>query len=111
MDSEHGMDASEPRAPEAGHGAARIQAWLDDLVALARSGEDFTTSAGAEPDRDYAYLEFHDGDGRHSILVFSLRHSPDGVLIRSDRFDGDAVSVRRQVDALVHQRDSDARSR
>ena len=47
------------------YGAATIKDWLRDLLATARSGVQFETSAGAEPGRSYAYLEYHRSDGEH----------------------------------------------
>ena len=37
------------------HGATTIKQWMEDLVELARSGEEFSTGAGANPGRKYAY--------------------------------------------------------
>jgi hypothetical protein len=56
------------------HGAATIKDWMRELIATARAGRDFETSAGADPGRSYAYLEFHRQDGTHSMLVFSVDH-------------------------------------
>lgn len=87
------------------HGAGTIKEWMRDLVETARSGADFETSAGAEPGRSYAYLEFHLSDERHSILLFRVEE-PDGgrPCVRAYRFDGSAVEVRERVDDLVHDR-------
>lgn len=82
------------------HGASTIKEWMSELVELARSGQPFDTSAGAEPGRAYAYLEFHEGEDHHSILVFRVEESE----VRAYRFDGKADDVRRQVDALTHDR-------
>lgn len=90
----------------AAHGAERIQEWLDGLVERVRSGRAFSTSAGAEPDRDYAYLEVHDDTGHHSILLFSLSRDDEGVRIRSHHFVGAADEVRARVDEVVHRRDA-----
>lgn len=86
------------------HGASTIKDWMNDLVELARSGADFQTSAGAEPGRTYAYLEYHDADDRHSILVFKADEGDGAPEVRAYRFDGDAESVRTKVDSLTHGR-------
>ena len=86
------------------HGASTIKEWMSELVELARSGRDFDTSAGAEPNRSYAYLEFHDGSDHHSILLFKVEASEGGPEMRAYRFDGDAREVRERVDALTHER-------
>lgn len=86
------------------HGAATIKEWMQDLVELARSGRTFTTSAGAEPDRSYAYLEYHLSDEEHSILLFKVEPGAEGPEVRAHRFDGNAKDVREQVDGLTHRR-------
>ena len=85
------------------HGAGTIKAWMADLTALARSGVDFTTSAGAEPHRNYAYLEFHTSDGEHSILIFRVEHGEEGPVVRAHRIHGPDDEVSKQVDALTHR--------
>ncbi|MBW3535850.1 MAG: hypothetical protein KY453_11655 [Gemmatimonadetes bacterium] len=84
------------------HGAATIKEWMQDLVELARSGRSFNTSAGAEPHRSYAYLEYHLSDEEHSILLFKVEAGADGPEVRAHRFDGTAESVRDRVDRLTH---------
>lgn len=84
------------------HGATTIKEWLDDFVQTIRSGRDFKTSAGAEPGREYAYLEWHDETDRHSILLFKLEEVDGEVGVHSYRFDGDSKEVRKKVDDLVH---------
>ena len=87
------------------HGAGTIKEWMNDLVALARSGKQFETSAGAEPNRSYAYLEYRVSDDHHSILLFGVEEDESGQpTVRAYRFDGSAVSVREQVDAVTHGR-------
>ena len=54
------------------HGALTIKEWIEDLVSIARSGREFKTSAGAEPGRTYAYLEYHSSEEEHSILLFRV---------------------------------------
>lgn len=87
------------------HGAGTIKEWMHDLVELARSGRPFNTSAGAEPNRSYAYLEYHVSDEEHSILVFKVEEGPEGPEVHAHRFDGDAKVVRERVDALTHGRE------
>lgn len=84
------------------HGASTIKEWIRELVDLARSGRDFETSAGAEPGRSYAYLEVHEGDDHHSILVFKAETVGDAPEVKAYRFDGNAEEVRRRVDDLTH---------
>lgn len=84
------------------HGAPTIKKWMEDLVGLARSGGDFETSAGAEPGRQYAYLEFHRPTGEHSILLFRVEEDGGGPEVRAYRFDGPAEEIREKVDALTH---------
>lgn len=80
------------------HGAHTIQAWLDDLAQVIRSGEDYQTSAGAEPDRSYAYLEFHSRDGeRHALLLFTVQGNVGAPLIVVRRFDGSGPSVQASL--------------
>jgi hypothetical protein len=86
------------------HGAGTIKDWMNDLVALARSGKPFETSAGAEPHRAYAYLEYRVSDDEHSILLFGLEHEDGSPTVRAYRFDGSAVEVRERVDAVTHGR-------
>ncbi|MFW6199078.1 MAG: hypothetical protein ACOC8K_00770 [Gemmatimonadota bacterium] len=84
------------------HGATTIKEWLDDFARAVKSNPELKTSAGAEPGREYAYLEWHDTDDRHSILLFKLEEKEGGVGVHSYRFDGDSKEVRERVDALVH---------
>lgn len=86
------------------HGAATIKEWMEDLVDLARSGRDFETSAGAEPGRRYAYLEFHTSDEDHSILLFTVDGEGGEPEVRAFRFQGPAEEIRKKVDALTHDR-------
>lgn len=83
------------------HGSTTITAWLHDLVQLARSEDEFDVSAGAEPDRHYAYLEYH-GPALHSILVFRAEATDSGPEVRTYRFDGESEEVRNKVHALTH---------
>lgn len=84
------------------HGAETIQSWIRDLVELARSGHELKTSGGAEPDRDYAYLEYHTSDDQRSILLFTLDETGERPAVRSVRVDGTAKEVREKVDELTH---------
>lgn len=85
------------------HGATTVKEWMDDFVELARSGKEFKTSAGAEPGRKYAYLEWHDDEeDMHSMLVFQVEVFGGDIGVRAYRFDGSSVEVRERVDALVH---------
>lgn len=84
------------------HGSGTITAWLQDLVRTVRSDSDFEVSAGAEPGRHYAYLEFHGPDDRHSILVFRAEETAAGPQVRTYRFDGGSEEVRDRVHALTH---------
>jgi hypothetical protein len=86
------------------HGAATIKSWMQDLVELARSGKTFETSAGAEPNRAYAYLEFRVSDSEHSILLFSVGEEAGKPAVHAHRFVGSAEQVRRQVDDVTHGR-------
>lgn len=84
------------------HGAVTIKEWLEDLVEVARSDREFQTSAGAEPGRSYAYLEYHLSDDEHSILLFTVEEGAEGPEVQAYRFDGDADEVREKVNALTH---------
>jgi hypothetical protein len=86
------------------HGAATIKEWMNDLVELARSGRGFETSAGAEPHRAYAYLEYRLSDDFHSILLFGVEEEDGRPTVRAHRFDCPAVDVRERVDAVTHGR-------
>lgn len=83
------------------HGSTTITAWLQDLVRTARSAGEFDVSAGAEPDRRYAYLEYH-GQAQHSILLFRAEESDAGPEVKTYRFDGESEEVRNKVHALTH---------
>lgn len=85
------------------HGATTIKEWLDDFVEHVRSGHEFQTSAGAEPGRRYAYLEWHDEDDRHSVLLFRVEGDGSELGVRAYRVDGSGADVREEVDALVHE--------
>ena len=87
------------------HGAAIIKDWMRELIETARAGRDFETSAGADPGRSYAYLEFHRADGTHSMLVFSMDHDADRPLVRAHRFEGTADDVRERMYELVPAED------
>ena len=87
------------------HGAATIKDWMRDLITTARTGSDFVTSAGAEPGRSYAYLEYHQSDGTHSVLLFLVDHVTERPLVRAHRFDGTADEVRAKIKALVPDED------
>lgn len=84
------------------HGAPTIKAWMEDLVDLARTEQPFETSAGAEPGRQYAYLEYHTSDDEHSILLFRVEAVDGQPQVRAYRVDGSAREVREKVDALTH---------
>lgn len=85
------------------HGSSTITAWLQDLVRLARSDDRFDVSAGAEPDRQYAYLEYHGPDNQHSILVFRIEQTDAaGPEMKTYRFDGESEGIRDKVHALTH---------
>ena len=84
------------------HGASTIKEWIEDLVDLARSGGEFVTSAGANPGRDYAYLEYHMPDGEHSILLFNVEDVEGQPRVRAYRFDGQAEEIREYVNHLTH---------
>lgn len=84
------------------HGAETIKRWLEDFAELARSGRSFDTSAGANPGRDYAYLEYHLEDDRHSILLFRVEDGERGPQVQTYRFDGSADEVRERVDEVTH---------
>ena len=84
------------------HGAETIKRWLEEFADVARSDASFDISAGADPGRDYAYLEYHMEDDRHSILLFRVEDGDEGGRVRTYRFDGSAAEVRDRVDALTH---------
>lgn len=84
------------------HGAATIKEWMEDLVTLARDGAEFQTSAGADPGRDYAYLEFHQPDGSHAVLLFRVEDVEGEPRVRAYRFDGGHEEIRDRVHKLVH---------
>jgi hypothetical protein len=84
------------------HGATTIKQWMEDLVNVVKSGQEFETSAGAEPGRCYSYLEYHLSHEQHSILLFKVEEDEDGPCVRAYRFDGNAAEVSGKVNALVH---------
>lgn len=84
------------------HGATTVKAWMDDFAEMVKSGKDFKTSAGAEPGRKYAYLEWHDDErDHHSILLFQVEVFGGELGVRAYRFEGSSVEVRERVDALL----------
>ncbi len=83
------------------HGASTIKEWIADLLELAGSGVEFTTSAGAEPGRDYAYLEFHRPERGHSLLLFSVEDTAEGARVQAHRVDGSDEEVRERIRALT----------
>lgn len=84
------------------HGATMVKEWMDDFAQMVQSGKEFKTSAGAEPGRKYAYLEWHNEDDFHSILLFQVEVFKGDLGVRTYRFDGSSEEVRERVDALVH---------
>lgn len=84
------------------HGSGTITAWLEDLVQRARGDERLEVSAGAEPGRQYAYLEYHGEDDNHSILLFRVEEVDGGPEVRTYRFDGRSEDVSERVYALTH---------
>lgn len=84
------------------HGAPTIKGWMEDLVELARTNRDFDTSAGAEPGRKYAYLEYHASEDEHSILLFRVEEVEGRHEVRAYRVDGSAEEVRQRVGELTH---------
>lgn len=84
------------------HGATTIKHWLEDLVGVVKSGQEFAISGGAEPGRAYSYLEYHLSEEHHSILLFKVEEGEDGPTVRAYRIDGSAEELSHKVDALVH---------
>jgi len=85
------------------HGATMAKEWLDEMIEAARSDRALKTSAGAEPGRRYAYVEWHDDEAdHHSMLLFHVEVFQGELGVRTYRFDGSAEEVRERVDALVH---------
>lgn len=91
------------------HGAGTIKEWMRELIEAARTEGDFETSAGAEPGRAYAYLEFRRANGHHSVLLFSVEHDGDRPLVRAHRFEGSADQVRERMNETVPPEDRPAR--
>jgi hypothetical protein len=91
------------------HGASTIKEWMQGLIETARSGQDFETSAGAEPGRAYSYLEYRRSDGRHSVLLFAVDPKPEKPLVKAYRFEGSADEVRKALDKMVPEEDRPAR--
>lgn len=85
------------------HGASTIKRWMEEFVRVARSGRSFETSAGAEPGRRYAYLEFHTSEEDHSILLFMVEEEGGSARVRAHRFQGSAEEVREKVASLTHE--------
>ena len=85
------------------HGAATMKEWIGDLVEVARSGRDFETSAGAEPGRAYAYLEYHLSDDEHSILLLRVEEEDGRPEVKAYRFQGNASDVGDRVAELTRR--------
>jgi len=101
---EHGLRTPrESGAAMTEHGASTIKEWMADLVEVARSGRDFETSAGAEPNRSYSYLQFHVPEEDHSILLFSVEHDEGRPTVRAHHFRGPADQVRQQIEEVTRR--------
>lgn len=87
------------------HGATTIRSWLEDLIRRARAGEELETRGGADPGREYAYLEFHTSDDQHSVLLFRVEQGESGPEVATYRVDGDAADVGERLDRLTHAED------
>jgi hypothetical protein len=80
--------------------ATSLNDWMEELVVLAAKGKIVSTSAGAGPGRDYAYLHYRTDDGTHSVLVFRVTHGkPEVLAFRREAPEEDAARV---VDSLTH---------
>lgn len=80
--------------------ATSLNEWMEELVALACKGKIVSTSAGAGPGRDYAYLHYRTDEGMHSVLVFRVTDGkPEMLAFHREAPEEDAARV---VDALTH---------
>jgi hypothetical protein len=80
--------------------ATSLNDWMGELVALAGKGKIVSTSAGAGPGRDYAYLHYRTDDGTHSVLVFRVSDGkPEVLAFHREAPEEDAARV---VDSLTH---------
>ena len=84
------------------HGSGTITSWLQDLVQFARAEDDFEVSAGAEPDRQYAYLEYHGSNDNHSILLFLIETVDGRPEIKTYRIEGTSEEVPQKIHDLTH---------
>jgi hypothetical protein len=75
--------------------------WMADLMAASRADDVLSTSSGAGPERDYAYLHFQTKDGTHAVLVFrrsgSRNETGDDASIIVLRFEGDDEDIATRV--------------
>lgn len=91
------------------HGAGTVKEWMRGLIETARESSELETSAGAEPGRSYAYLEYRRGDGTHSVLLFAVENHHGRPLVKAHRLDGSAEEVRRLLEERVPEEDRPAR--
>ncbi len=83
--------------------ATNMTQWLDELVEAAEQGRVASTSAGAGPERQYAYLHYRTVDDQHSVLVLFHTEEDGEPSVLAFRFDGDDDQIAERVwDATRH---------
>lgn len=82
--------------------ATMLNRWLEELIRAAREGRVVSTSAGAGPERDYAYLHYRLDDDEHSVLVFR-NTSAGGATVVAFRCDGDDEAIAERVEWATHE--------
>lgn len=85
--------------PEA---ATTIKHWMEQFASAALDGRVEETSAGAGPNRDFAYLHYRTLDGEHFALVLRSTMADGQPELHVVEVDGDATQIRDRVDAVTH---------
>lgn len=82
--------------------ATMIRQWMEQFAAAALDGRVEETSAGAGPERDFAYLHYRTTTGEHYALVLRAMMVDGQPELRMVEVDGDVSQIRDRVDAATH---------
>lgn len=82
--------------------AATIKHWMEHFAAAALDGRVEETSAGAGPNRDFAYLHYRTSDGEHFALVLRATMVDGQPELRLVEVEGDVAQIRDRLDAVTH---------
>ena len=82
--------------------AATIKQWMEQFAVAALDGRVEETSAGAGPDRDFAYLHYRTSDREHFALILRATMVDGQPELRLVEVEGDVAQIRDRVDAVTH---------